>query len=167
MSRPAAAARPASAYPNPSCRRALELLADCPQEGCTEALMLAHGFTIAQSGQAGPRWARERERRAGGWRITQGVRIGVFSRALKPPAASTCSGLMQCSKGGRVASSLAQAARPVQSALHVAVSKPLSGKAPTSQFSAAFDQVMTSWRFAPSKSKRYKSAHVRSFRRAM
>ena len=72
-----------------------------------------------------------------------------------------------CSKGGRVASSLAQAARPVQSALHVAVSKPLSGQAPTSQFSAAFDEAMTSWRFAPSKSKRCKSAHVRSFRRAM
>jgi hypothetical protein len=25
--------------------RALELLAGCPQEGCTEAVMLAHGFT--------------------------------------------------------------------------------------------------------------------------
>jgi hypothetical protein len=24
----------------------LELLASCPQEGCTEALMLAHGFTV-------------------------------------------------------------------------------------------------------------------------
>jgi hypothetical protein len=24
------------------------LLADCPQEGCTEAIMLAHGFTIEQ-----------------------------------------------------------------------------------------------------------------------
>jgi hypothetical protein len=29
-------------------RHALALLADCPQEGCTEAVMLAHGFTIAQ-----------------------------------------------------------------------------------------------------------------------
>jgi hypothetical protein len=29
-------------------RRALQLLADCPQEGCTEAIMLAHGFTIPQ-----------------------------------------------------------------------------------------------------------------------
>jgi hypothetical protein len=28
--------------------RALELLADCPQEGCSEVLMLAHGFTIPQ-----------------------------------------------------------------------------------------------------------------------
>jgi hypothetical protein len=33
--------------PKPS-RRALEMLADCPQEGCTEAVMLAHGFTIEQ-----------------------------------------------------------------------------------------------------------------------
>ena len=33
--------------PKPDQRRALELLADCPQEGCTEAIMLAHGFTIA------------------------------------------------------------------------------------------------------------------------
>jgi len=34
--------------PRPDRRRALELLADCPQEGCTEAIMLAHGFTIEQ-----------------------------------------------------------------------------------------------------------------------
>src|SRR5438093_10944620 len=34
--------------PKPDQRRALELLADCPQEGCTEAIMLAHGFSIAQ-----------------------------------------------------------------------------------------------------------------------
>jgi hypothetical protein len=34
--------------PNPDRRRALELLAGCPQEGCTEAIMLAHGFTITQ-----------------------------------------------------------------------------------------------------------------------
>jgi hypothetical protein len=34
--------------PKPDRRRALELLADCPQEGCTEAIMLAHGFTIEQ-----------------------------------------------------------------------------------------------------------------------
>jgi hypothetical protein len=35
-----------SRYPTP--RRDLELLADCPQEGCSETLMLAHGFTIEQ-----------------------------------------------------------------------------------------------------------------------
>jgi hypothetical protein len=34
--------------PAPTRRRALELLADCPQEGCAEAVMLAHGFTIPQ-----------------------------------------------------------------------------------------------------------------------
>ena len=28
-------------------RRALELLVDCPQEGCSEAVMLANGVTIA------------------------------------------------------------------------------------------------------------------------
>jgi hypothetical protein len=33
--------------PKPDRRRALELLASCP-EGCTEAIMLAHGFTIPQ-----------------------------------------------------------------------------------------------------------------------
>jgi hypothetical protein len=30
--------------PKPDRRRALELLASCP-DGCTEAMMLAHGFT--------------------------------------------------------------------------------------------------------------------------
>jgi hypothetical protein len=34
--------------PKPDQRRALELLADCPQEGCAEAVMIAHGFTIPQ-----------------------------------------------------------------------------------------------------------------------
>ena len=33
--------------PKPDRRRALELLASCP-EGCTEAVMLAHGFTVRQ-----------------------------------------------------------------------------------------------------------------------
>ena len=33
--------------PIPIGRRALELLASC-RDGCTEALMLAHGFTVAQ-----------------------------------------------------------------------------------------------------------------------
>jgi hypothetical protein len=35
-------------HPAPTCRRALELLADCPQEGCPEAVMLAHGITVDQ-----------------------------------------------------------------------------------------------------------------------
>jgi len=34
--------------PRPTQRRALELLASCPQEGCSEAVMLAHGFSVAQ-----------------------------------------------------------------------------------------------------------------------
>jgi hypothetical protein len=34
-------------HPKPDRRRVLELLASCP-DGCTEALMLAHGFTIEQ-----------------------------------------------------------------------------------------------------------------------
>jgi hypothetical protein len=34
--------------PKPDRRRALELLAGCPQEGCTEAVLLAHGFTVEQ-----------------------------------------------------------------------------------------------------------------------
>ena len=33
--------------PKPDRRRALELLASC-RDGCTEALMLAHGFTVSQ-----------------------------------------------------------------------------------------------------------------------
>jgi hypothetical protein len=33
--------------PKPDRRRALELLASC-HDGCTEAIMLAHGFTIDQ-----------------------------------------------------------------------------------------------------------------------
>jgi hypothetical protein len=34
--------------PKPDRRRALELLAGCGTEGCTEALMVAHGFTVEQ-----------------------------------------------------------------------------------------------------------------------
>ena len=33
--------------PKPDRRRALELLASCP-DGCTETIMLAHGFTVGQ-----------------------------------------------------------------------------------------------------------------------
>src|SRR5262249_43658085 len=35
--------------PNPDRRRALELLAGCGPRGCTEATMLAHGFTVDQA----------------------------------------------------------------------------------------------------------------------
>jgi hypothetical protein len=34
--------------PRPTQHRALEILADCLQEGCTEAIMLAHGFSVEQ-----------------------------------------------------------------------------------------------------------------------
>lgn len=34
--------------PKPNRRRALELLAQCPHEGCTQAVLLAHGFGIEQ-----------------------------------------------------------------------------------------------------------------------
>jgi hypothetical protein len=32
-------------------RRALELLASCPEEGCTELIKTAHGFTQAAKGR--------------------------------------------------------------------------------------------------------------------
>jgi hypothetical protein len=35
-------------HPKHDRRRALELLAQCRQEGCSETLLLAHGFTIEQ-----------------------------------------------------------------------------------------------------------------------
>jgi hypothetical protein len=34
--------------PQPTRRRALELLADCPQEGYAQAVLMAHGFTVEQ-----------------------------------------------------------------------------------------------------------------------
>jgi hypothetical protein len=34
--------------PRPTRIRALELLAGCGRDGCSEALMLAHGFTVEQ-----------------------------------------------------------------------------------------------------------------------
>jgi hypothetical protein len=40
--------KPARRIAKPDRRRALELLASSPHEGCTEAVMLAHGFTIPQ-----------------------------------------------------------------------------------------------------------------------
>jgi hypothetical protein len=43
--------------PPATCRRALELLV-ASRDGCTEALMLAHGFTIEADGRAGARRAR-------------------------------------------------------------------------------------------------------------
>jgi hypothetical protein len=34
--------------PKPDRQRALQLLAACPQEGCTQAILVAHGFTVEQ-----------------------------------------------------------------------------------------------------------------------
>jgi hypothetical protein len=45
-STPARAGR--SRWPKPDRRRALELLADCPHEGCTQTILVAHGFTVEQ-----------------------------------------------------------------------------------------------------------------------
>jgi hypothetical protein len=45
MSRPASPIMPRRRSPKPDRRRTLELLAGSP-DGCTEALMLAHGFTV-------------------------------------------------------------------------------------------------------------------------
>jgi hypothetical protein len=45
-STPARAGR--SRRPKPDRRRALELLADCPHEGCTQTILVAHGFTVEQ-----------------------------------------------------------------------------------------------------------------------
>jgi hypothetical protein len=39
--------RPLRRRPRPDRRRALELLASC-RDGCTEPIMIAHGFTVAQ-----------------------------------------------------------------------------------------------------------------------
>jgi hypothetical protein len=39
--------RPLRRRPKPDRRSALELLASC-RDGCTEAIMIAHGFTLAQ-----------------------------------------------------------------------------------------------------------------------
>ena len=43
---PSPARRGSRRHPKPDRRRALELLASC-RDGCTEAIMLAHGFTTA------------------------------------------------------------------------------------------------------------------------
>jgi hypothetical protein len=61
-------APPARRLPRPSQRRALELLADCPHQGITEAVILAHGFTVEQLVElvrAGLATARPQRMRAG------------------------------------------------------------------------------------------------------
>jgi hypothetical protein len=42
---PTSSSRSARRLPKPDRRRAMELLASCP-EGCTEAIMLAHGIPV-------------------------------------------------------------------------------------------------------------------------
>jgi hypothetical protein len=55
--------------PKPDSRRALELLAGSAKQGCTEAFLLAHGFTVELLGEmvrAGLATARIERARAGG-----------------------------------------------------------------------------------------------------
>jgi hypothetical protein len=62
--------------PRPTQRRALELLASCPQEGCSEAVLLAHGFAIRQMVElvrAGLATATPQRVRAGGEAIEVAV----------------------------------------------------------------------------------------------
>jgi hypothetical protein len=69
-STPARAGR--SRRPKPDRRRALQLLADCPQEGCTQALLVAHGFTVEQMVElvrAGLATATPQRVRAGGHKL--------------------------------------------------------------------------------------------------
>jgi len=86
MLRPAAAPRLALAAPQPGRRRALELLASC-RDGCTEALMRTHGFSIedmVELVRAGPTSATA-ERVAMGARAIEVARmkmIDVGRRAL-------------------------------------------------------------------------------------
>ena len=63
-------------------RRQHEGLADCPEEGCSEAVMLAHGFYHRTAGRAGARRAGHGQGAARGsasatWRITASFRRGV------------------------------------------------------------------------------------------
>jgi hypothetical protein len=49
QARAAKLGRPASRRtPKPTRRRALELLAGCGAEGCSEAIMVAHGFSVEE-----------------------------------------------------------------------------------------------------------------------
>jgi hypothetical protein len=51
-------------FPKPDRRRALEILASC-RDGCTEALMLAHRFTIPRKSGAGGMSKKERQAEMG------------------------------------------------------------------------------------------------------
>jgi len=67
--RPAAAPRLALAAPQPGRRRALELLAS--RNGATEAIMLAHGFTVEQMVELINAGARNGKGRAHGRGLAQ------------------------------------------------------------------------------------------------
>src|ERR1700747_1851253 len=83
-------------------RRALELLASCP-DGCTEAIMLAHGFSVEQMVdlvRAGLATAHaERVVAAGRTAVVARVRIteegGGCSESLADAAAARCLGYNQ------------------------------------------------------------------------
>src|SRR5262249_33782806 len=71
--------------PKPERRRALELLAASP-DGCSEAIMLAHGFTVDFLAR-GRRWTRDgsrpREDHGGGAAGTRGASVAlILGRAL-------------------------------------------------------------------------------------
>ena len=70
----------------PDRRRALELLASCP-EGCTEAIMLAHGFTVEQMVElvrAGLATATA-ERVVGGGRHFEVARVKITEAGRREP----------------------------------------------------------------------------------
>jgi hypothetical protein len=63
-------------HPKPDRRRALELLAACPQKGCTQAILVAHGFTVEQMVglvRAGLATATPQRVRAGGHKMEVAV----------------------------------------------------------------------------------------------
>jgi hypothetical protein len=81
---------PATPPPPPQAdrRRALELLASC-RDGCTEAIMLAHGFTIEQMVQlvnAGLA-AATAERVVAGKRTIEVARVRITEAGRRAPGA--------------------------------------------------------------------------------
>jgi hypothetical protein len=51
---------PANRLPNRTACALLSCSPDCPQEGCTEEIMLAHGFTVEQLVETRALWPRHR-----------------------------------------------------------------------------------------------------------
>jgi hypothetical protein len=76
---------PRTHRPKPDRHRALELLASC-RDGCTEAIMLAHGFTIAQMvelARAGLAVQRAAERVVAGNRTLEVARMRITETGRK------------------------------------------------------------------------------------